>query len=111
MNRLFDKFAHKASEALGHSWVFCTALGLIIVWLVSGPLFNFSNEWQLVINTTTTIATSLMVFILQNTTNRENLAIHAKLDSLIKHSEAENALRKLEEKTEAEIRQARLKDK
>lgn len=84
MNDLFRRFAHKMSELSGHAWAFACAVGVVVAWLVSGPLFGFSDTWQLVINTGTTIITFLMVFILQNTQNRDNQAVQLKLDELLR---------------------------
>jgi low affinity Fe/Cu permease len=84
MNELFRKFAHKTSEMTGSSWAFITATAIIVVWAVTGPLFGFSDTWQLVINTGTTIITFLMVFLIQNTQNRDAKAMHLKLDELIR---------------------------
>jgi low affinity Fe/Cu permease len=83
MNEYFRKIAHFASEQVGKSWAFVMALILILVWGVSGPASNYSNSWQLVINTSTTILTFLMVFLIQNTQNRETKAMHLKLDELL----------------------------
>ncbi|MEO7221818.1 MAG: low affinity iron permease family protein [Devosia sp.] len=80
---LFTRFSHKVSHIAGRPATFALALGLIVVWAVSGPLFSFSETWQLVINTATTIITFLMVFVLQNTQNRDGEAVQAKLDELI----------------------------
>lgn len=79
----FTQFTTKASEILGRAWIFVIALLLLIVWALTGPLLGFSDTWQLVINTSTTIVTFLMVFIIQNTQNRENLAMQLKLDKLL----------------------------
>jgi low affinity Fe/Cu permease len=79
----FRKFAQAVSTAAGRPWTFVGAVALIIVWGVSGPLFDFSDTWQLVINTTTTIVTFLMVFLIQNTQNRDTEALRLKLDELI----------------------------
>ncbi len=84
MKRMFNRFTSKASILLGHAWVFTIALGLLIIWAVSGPIFGFSDTWQLIVNTTTTIITFLMVFIIQNTQNRDNLAMNIKLDTIMK---------------------------
>jgi low affinity Fe/Cu permease len=84
MNELFRKFAHKSSVAFGSSWAFIWALVIIIIWAATGPIFHFSDTWQLVINTGTTIVTFLMVFLIQNTQNRDAKAIHLKLDELIR---------------------------
>lgn len=79
----FGRFASNASFWLGSKWAFMAAASLIIVWIVSGPMFHFSDTWQLVINTGTTIVTFLMVFLIQNTQNRDARAINLKLDELI----------------------------
>jgi low affinity Fe/Cu permease len=84
MNELFRKFAHKISEAVGSPWAFMLALVVIVAWAVTGPIFQYSDTWQLVINTGTTIVTFLMVFLIQNTQNRDSKAIHLKLDELIR---------------------------
>ena len=81
---VFRRFARFASERLGSSWAFIFAVGMVIVWAATGPFFHFSGNWQLVINTSTTIVTFLMVFLLQNTQNRDSLAIHLKLDELLR---------------------------
>jgi low affinity Fe/Cu permease len=84
MNELFRKFAHKTSQAVGTSWAFIIAVLIIVVWAATGPIFHYSDTWQLVINTGTTIITFLMVFLIQNTQNRDAKAIHLKLDELLK---------------------------
>jgi low affinity Fe/Cu permease len=84
MNELFRKFAQKTSQIVGTSWVFILAVLIIATWAISGPMFHYSDTWQLVINTGTTIITFLMVFLIQNTQNRDAKAIHLKLDELIK---------------------------
>jgi low affinity Fe/Cu permease len=84
MNELFRKFAHKTAQIVGTSWVFILAVLIIVVWAISGPMFHYSDTWQLVINTGTTIITFMMVFLIQNTQNRDAKAIHLKLDELIK---------------------------
>jgi low affinity Fe/Cu permease len=84
LNEFFRKFAAKAAEAMGTSWSFLLAVAIIVVWALTGPLFHFSDTWQLVINTGTTIITFLMVFLIQNTQNRDAKGIHLKLDELIK---------------------------
>jgi low affinity Fe/Cu permease len=84
MNNWFRKFANKTSELVGSPWAFIAAVLLIVVWAASGPLFGFSEVWQLVINTGTTIITFLMVFLIQNTQNRDAKAIHLKLDELLR---------------------------
>jgi len=84
MNELFRKFAQKTSQIVGTSWAFILAVLIIVVWAVTGPMFRYSDTWQLVINTGTTIITFMMVFLIQNTQNRDAKAIHLKLDELIK---------------------------
>ncbi len=99
----FRAFAARASEKLGSPWAFFAAVGLIVAWLVTGPLFHFSNAWQLVINTGTTVVTFLMVFLIQSTQNRDARAIHLKLDELIRSSKARNVFADLENATEEEL--------
>jgi low affinity Fe/Cu permease len=94
---------------MGHPAAFVLALGVILAWAVTGPIFGFSDTWQLVINTGTTIVTFLMVFLIQNTQNRDSIAMQLKLDELIRaHSGAHNALLDLEELTEGELTRIRL---
>jgi low affinity Fe/Cu permease len=93
MARWFARFASRASDWAGHYVAFCLAALIILIWAVTGPFFRFSNTWQLVINTGTTIVTFLMVFLIQNSQNRDSRAIHLKLDELIRCStDASNAL-------------------
>jgi low affinity Fe/Cu permease len=104
MNEAFRKFAQRTSNVLGTSWVFVLALAVVLVWAVSGPFFQFSTTWQLLINTGTTIMTFLMVFIIQNTQNRDAKAIHLKLDELIESVEdARNELVDIEDASEEEL--------
>ncbi len=84
MTEFFRRFSHKASEMVGSAWAFLIALGVILVWAATGPIFGFSDTWQLVINTGTTIVTFLMVFLIQNTQNRDAKAMHLKLDEIIR---------------------------
>lgn len=84
MHELFRRFAHRMSAAVGSPWAFVFAVTIIVVWALTGPIFHFSDTWQLVINTGTTVITFLMVFLIQNTQNRDAKAIHLKLDELIK---------------------------
>jgi low affinity Fe/Cu permease len=79
----FGRFANRSSYYLGSRWSFLAAIGVIVVWGVTGPFFHYSDTWQLVINTGTTIVTFLMVFLIQNTQNRDAKAIHLKLNELI----------------------------
>jgi low affinity Fe/Cu permease len=81
---IFTRFTTAVSAAMGHAWVFVTALIVLLVWGATGPLLGFSDTWQLIINTGTTIITFLMVFIIQNTQNRDNLAFNIKLDAIMK---------------------------
>jgi low affinity Fe/Cu permease len=83
MKELFRKISARISNAVGSAYAFLIALSVIIIWGVSGPMFGFSDTWQLVINTSTTIITFLMVFLIQNTQNRDSKGIHLKLDELI----------------------------
>ena len=101
---IFGRFAKASARATGSPPAFLLALALIILWLASGALFRFSDSWQLVINTTTTILTFLMVFVIQNTINRDSLAMHVKLDELIRVTkEASNALMQAEQLSEDSI--------
>jgi low affinity Fe/Cu permease len=104
MNEIFRKIAHKTSEAVGSSWAFVLALIIILIWAGTGPSNGYSDTWQLIINTGTTILTFLMVFLIQNTQNRDAKAIHLKLDELI-HSvrNARNKMVDLEEMPDSEL--------
>jgi low affinity Fe/Cu permease len=100
----FQIFASRVAGWLGSHWAFIIALAVVLVWLVSGPLFHFSNAWQLVINTGTTVVTFLMVFLIQATQNRDAKAIHLKLDELIRSSTARNVFADLEDASDAELK-------
>jgi low affinity Fe/Cu permease len=102
-DKTFAAFANYTSRAAGSPWTFCLCLALVIVWAASGPAFGFSETWQLVINTGTTIITFLMVFLIQNTQNRDNAAIQAKLDNLILTSQAEDDFIGIERLTDKEL--------
>src|SRR6184192_4146628 len=84
MRELFRKFAQNTSQAVGSSWAFILAVLIILIWAVTGPMFHYSDTWQLVINTGTTIVTFVIVFLVQNTQNRDAKAIHLKLDELLR---------------------------
>src|SRR5215218_2286316 len=83
MRRWFDRFADKSSDAVGSPWAFALAVALTVAWVASGPWFHWSDTWQLMINTATTISTGLIVFLIQNTQNRDAKAANKKLDALI----------------------------
>lgn len=100
----FRVFARKASTVLGSAWAFAAAILIIIVWAATGPMFHFSDTWQLIINTGTTIVTFLMVFLIQNTQNRDAKAVHLKLDEIIRAlKKARNELVDLENLSDEEL--------
>lgn len=104
MGEFFRKFAHRTSEAVGSIWAFIIALLIIIVWAVTGPIFNYSDTWQLVINTGTTIITFLMVFLIQNTQNRDSKVIHLKIDELLRAVKtARTSMANLEDLSDQEL--------
>jgi low affinity Fe/Cu permease len=109
-SKLFAEVAKVGSREVGRAWVFVLALGTVVVWAISGPFFGFSDTWQLVINTGTTIVTFLMVFLIQNAQNRDSAAIQVKLDELIRVSKANNAFMGLEHLTDEELEDIEGKD-
>src|ERR1700751_6338712 len=104
----FRRFAPATSVAVGSPWAFLCAVGVLVIWAVLGPIYHYSDTWQLVINTGTTIVTFLMVFLIQNTQNRDSEAMHLKLDELIRAVKgAHNALLDLEELDDEELERVR----
>lgn len=103
MSRAFTRFANAVAKWTGRPLAFILCLALVLAWALSGPLFAFSDTWQLVINTTTTIVTFLMVFLIQNTQNRDNAAIQAKLDEIIRSSDSDNKFIGIEHLTDEEL--------
>jgi len=102
--KLFARLAQLISREVGRAWVFILAVGTVAAWAASGPYFDYSDTWQLVINTGTTIVTFLMVFLIQNTQNRDAKAMHLKLDELIRAvASARNRLVHLEDLSDADL--------
>ena len=108
MSDLFSQAAHWTGQQCGRASVFMAAVVLIIAWAITGPVFHYSDTWQLIINTSTTIVTFLMVFLLQNTQNRDTAAIQLKLDELIRANEdARNKMLCLEDLSEDELKKVK----
>ena len=103
----YSSFSRTASRVCGRSGMFVLAVAAILVWAITGPLFGFSDTWQLTVNTGTTIVTFLMVFLIQNTQNRDGAALQAKLDELIRVGEAENRFIGIEHLSESEVEEFR----
>jgi low affinity Fe/Cu permease len=109
ISKFFGDLANKTSLAAGRASTFILAASIVVVWAISGPLFDFSDTWQLVINTGTTIVTFLMVFLIQNSQNRDSAAIQVKLDELIRVGAARNSLVGIEHLTDDELEDLRTK--
>jgi len=104
MNKVFRKFSQTTSKVVGSSWAFILAVLIVVVWAATGPIYHYSDTWQLVINTGTGIITFLMVFLIQNTQNRDAKAIHLKLDELVKGvSGARTGMVKIEELSDVDL--------
>jgi len=103
MERYFEKLANVTAKAAGSSPAFLLCLASVVIWAATGPFFHFSETWQLVINTGTTIVTFLMVFLIQNTQNRDGIALQTKLDELIRSSQAGNEFMGIERLTDKEL--------
>jgi low affinity Fe/Cu permease len=104
MRDTFHRFAHRTSDIVGSPAAFVTGLAVILLWAITGPMFHYSDTWQLVINTGTTIITFLMVFLIQNTQNRDSRAVHLKLDELIRSVQAaRNEMVGLEDLSDEEL--------
>jgi low affinity Fe/Cu permease len=107
IEKLFTRIANRVAHLAGLPATFALCVLIVVAWAVSGPFFHFSDTWQLVINTGTTIITFLMVFLIQNTQNRDGAAIQAKLDELIRVSEGHNHFIGIEHLTETEVEEIR----
>jgi low affinity Fe/Cu permease len=108
-DKIFGRIANATSQAAGRATTFIIAAGVVIVWAITGPIFGYSDTWQLIINTGTTIVTFLMVFLIQNSQNRDSAAIQVKLDELIRTSAARNSLVGIEHLTDEELEDIRVK--
>lgn len=108
MNRFFRRFAQATATGMGSHWAFVIAACACLIWALTGPVFHYSNTWQLVINTATTVMTFLAVFLIQNTQNRNSLAVQLKLDELLRAVDtARTSLVDLEDSTDEEIEKLR----
>ena len=108
-SKVFTEFSTAVAKASGRPVTFALAVGVIVDWGLAGPIYGYSDTWQLVINTGTTIVTFLMVFLIQNTQNRDGAAIQTKLDELIRASAAQNVFIGIEHLTEEEVEELRVK--
>lgn len=107
---IFTRFTTAVSSILGRPWIFIGALLFLVIWAISGPILGFSDTWQLIINTSTTIVTFLTVFIIQNTQNRDNLAINIKLDAIMeKHDITADRLLKAEDESDKKLEKEKKK--
>jgi len=109
ISKVFTTFSTAVARASGRPITFAIAVGVIVIWALAGPIYGYSDTWQLVINTGTTIVTFLMVFLIQNTQNRDGAAIQTKLDELIRASAAQNVFIGIEHLTEEEVEELRVK--
>ncbi len=109
ISRVFTSFSNWVAQVSGRPITFAICLVVIVIWAFSGPFFGFSDTWQLIVNTGTTIVTFLMVFLIQNTQNRDGAAIQAKLDELIRASAAQNVFIGIEHLTQDELDEIRAK--
>lgn len=109
VDKIFGKIANAISQAAGRATTFVLAAAVVIIWAVTGPIFGYSDTWQLIINTGTTIVTFLMVFLIQNSQNRDSAAIQVKLDELIRTSAARNSLVGIEHLSDEELEEIRIK--
>ncbi|RUX51958.1 low affinity iron permease family protein [Mesorhizobium sp. M4A.F.Ca.ET.050.02.1.1] len=107
MEKTFNRMAEAVAHATGRPWAFALCLGSVLTWAATGPVFQYSETWQLAINTGTTIVTFLMVFLIQNTQNRDGAAIQAKLDELIRSGQGKNDFIGIEHLTEEEVEKFR----
>lgn len=103
MEKLFNHLANATAKLAGRPWTFIVCLAVVLIWAVTGPVFRYSETWQLVINTGTTIVTFLMVFLIQNTQNRDGVALQTKLDELIRSSDAQDEFMGIEKLTDQEL--------
>ena len=108
MREMFRQFARRSADAMGSPLMFCVAIASILIWGATGPIYGYSDTWQLVINTATTIVTFLMVFVIQNTQNRDSKSIHLKLDELLRGVKgARTGLMQLEHLTDDQLDELR----
>jgi low affinity Fe/Cu permease len=109
LSSLFSRLSDRAARGAGHPLTFLCAIASVVLWALTGPMFGYSENWQLVINTGTTIVTFLMVFLIQNSQNRDGAALQAKLDELIRTSAAKNEFIGIEQLSQEEVEEFRLR--